>query len=554
MSRILTLLSIVLLLASGWFVYSQGIIGQMFNPTAIVLKVDRNIAPNQRIRFNDIIIAEESLSAIPSGAITFKSNISQDEVTEFLKDGRSRDRVRKGDVLTAGNYGRASELYQIRVMAEFDAGDPIDQGMLDVFPTETPETGTLTFQSREEANLFVDSRDALRASREMEAGKTLSIDDISSSEGGAVYVLETMRTLSEGAIITSADVRASTLPSTEIPRGAISFPSRSGADIFVTASQSLSLAFDVAPGTILTAEMLRPGSTRVLRDMSQEEDPETFAELVALQSLAPFDVKFINLLVDFPDLEVDASVTMIGGKPIEGDTLDMWVETQATQGPFGTITLRRFVQDIEIKRVVDPELVLAERERQEEMAEEEVSGATPEAEDDTTDAAKGIYYWANVTRKGGLAIEEAKEDERMVFMLSSNTPISDFLGNGVTCREDMCTVSREVSDDMTAVRNALAIAQGQEVEQVAEEERLAPFAVLDGVSLELEEAMHEEGFRTFEDVARWEDGQIELIVFQLGITRNLAIYVRQQARTIVNMPSMARQELGITGTPGVDTN
>lgn len=549
MSRILTLLSIVLLLASGWFVYSQGIIGQMFNPTVVVLKVDRNIAPNQRIRFNDVVITEEPLAAIPAGSITFQTSVNQDTVTEFLAEGRSRERISNGDVLTASNYGRAAEFYQIRIMAAFEAGDPIEQTMLDVFPTETPESGTLTFQSREEATLFVDSRQALRAGRQMEAGKTLSIDDISSSDGGAVYVLETMRTLSEGSIITSADVRASTLPSTEIPRGAISFPSRSGADIFVTASESLSLAFDVAPGTILTAEMLRPGSTRVMREITEDDDPETFAELVALQSLAPFEVKFINLIVDLPDLEVEASVPLIGAKPVLGDKMDMWVETQSTLGPFGTITLRRFIQDIEIRQVVDPELVLAERERIQEVAEQEVSGAAPPPEDESTNAAKGIFYWANVTRKGGLAIEEAKEEDRMAFMLSARTPISDFLGNGVICREDMCTISREVSNNMEAVRAALALAQGQEVEEQEEEIRLAPFSVLDGVSPELETAMHEEGFTTFEDVARWEDGQIQLIEFQLGITRNLAIYIRQQARTIVNMPTVARQELGITQPP-----
>ena len=148
-----------------------------------------------------------------------------------------------------------------------------------------------------------------------------------------------------------------------------------------------------------------------------------------------------------------------------------------------------------------------------------------------------------------MAIEEAKDDERILFMLSARTPVSDFLGNGVLCREDVCTVSVEATGNLENVRTALANIAALEDQVAAEEAPPAPFSIMDGVSPELEAAMHDQGYLTFEDVARWEDASLQLVEFQLGISRTLALYIRQQARTIFNTPTLARQELGMATAP-----
>lgn len=553
MTRILLALSLVLVLVSAWFIYSQGILSQVLNPTVVALQVERDIAPKQRVRDEMVRTREIPVSGIAPGTLVFNRDVTKEQISEILGQSRALARIAKGDLLNGSNFGRAPDTWQIRTMASFVGGDPIDSSALEPFVTETPQEGGLTFPTREEAEAFVNARTNLRAAVALEPGRVIALGDVASGDGGVVYVLEAVRDLAGGESLTPADVRPATVSATDIPRGAIAFPSRSGADIFVTASQALTLTYEVPAGTTLVADMVKPGAGRLL---NAELDPATarpgtLQDLLALQEQYPFDVKTINLAGGGGNLDVSPSVVLIGAKPVEGDRMDLWVEVSATTGPFANVTLRRFVKGVEIHKVVDPELVIAARTRAEEVATEERSGATPppNLEEEEPDEARGIFYWANMTRPGGLAIEEAKEDDRLVFVMSANTPVSDFLGNGVLCREDTCTVSVSATDDLSVLREAIARFGAME-EQVAEETvPPAPFSILDGVSRELEAQMHTEGYLTFEDVALWEDSQLQLVEFQLGISRTLALYIRQQARTVVNTPSLARQELGIADAP-----
>lgn len=553
MTRILLALSLVLVLVSAWFIYSQGILSQVLNPTVVALRLERDVAPLQRIRDEMVVTTQIPVSSITPGTVVFNRDVTKEQIADILGQSRALARIKKGDLLNGTNFGRASDTWQIRTMASFANGDPIDASALEPFVTETPQEGGLTFPTREAAEAFVNGRTNLRAALALEPGRVIALDDVASGDGGVVYILETVRDLSGGESLTPADVRPATVSATEIPRGAIAFPSRSGADIFVTASQSLTLTYEVPAGTTLVADMVKPGSGRLL---DTELDPATarpgtLQDLLALQEQYPFDVKTINLVGGRGNLNVVPSVVLIGSKPVEGDKMDLWVEVSATTGPFANITLRRFVKGVEIHKVVDPELVIAARVRADELATKELSGATPPKtlEEQEPDDARGIFYWANMTRPGGLAIEEAKEDDRLVFVMSANTPVSDFLGNGVLCREDTCTVSVSATGNLAVVRSAIEMF-GRMEEQVAEETvPPSPFSIMDGVSQELEAQMHTEGYLTFEDVALWEDINLQRIEFSLGISRTLTLYIREQARSIVNTPKLARQELGIADTP-----
>jgi hypothetical protein len=553
MTRILLILSLVLVLVSAWFIYSQGILTQVLNPTVVALRAENDVALSQRIRPNMVATLQVPVADLAPGTLVFNRDVTADQIAEVLGQGRALSRMAKGDLLGSRNFGKAPDTWQLRTMAAFQSGDPVDSGALEAFVTETPQEGALTFPSRVTAEGFVNERDSLRAARVLEPGRVLSLDDLASGDGGVVFVLETVRDLSNGDSLTPADVRASTVSATDIPRGAIAFPSRSGADIFVTASQSLTLTYDVPAGTTLVADMVKPGSGR-LSDTELDPSatrPGTLQDLLTLQEQFPFEVKTINLVGGRANLDVAPSVVLIGSRPVEGDKMDLWVEVSATTGPFASVTLRRFVKGVEIHKVVDPELVISARTRAEEVAGEERSGATPppNLEEEETPEARGIFYWANMTRPGGLAIEEAKEEERLVFVMSANTPVSDFLGNGVLCREDTCTVSVSATDDLRIVRDAIERFGRLEEQAVEEVVPPAPFSIMDGVSKDLEAQMHAENYLTFEDVALWEDAQLQLLEFQLGISRTLALYIREQARTIVNTPNLARQELGIASAP-----
>jgi len=551
MSRILLVLSLVLILASAWFIYSQGLLAQLFNPTVVALRANQDIPTAYRVQPAMVRGVEVSVADLPPGTLAFPRGANEAQIAEVLAPGRALDAIAKDAFLSASNFGKGAEVWQIRALASFRAGDPMEVADLEVITSDTPTARGMTFKSRAEADQYLQSQSGLRALVALEPGAVLGMDDISAGDGGMVYALETTGPLASGATLTAADVRAISLPSTDIPRGAIAFPSRAGAEIFATAAQSVALAVDVPAGAVLDATMLRPGVGRVLRNAGDPDapPPETLADLLDLQTQDPFSVKLINLAARGTDLDVEPAIALVGAAPMEGDTMDLWVETARTNGPYGAITLRRFVRGIEVRKVVDPELVLAAMQRQEAVASAEVSGATPPSDVQEPEDVRGIFYWANISRAGGLAIEEAKADGRLIFAMSTRTPVSDFLGNGVLCREDYCTISIAASNDLADVRAAIEQFRNQGEETEVVELPPAPFSILDGVSPEIEASMHAAGYTTFESVAQWEDAQLQVLTLELNVSRTLVLYIREQARTIVNMPTAARQQLSIAATP-----
>lgn len=556
MSRILIALSIVLLIVSGYFIYSQNLLSQMLNPTVMSYVANKDINEGNNLSLSNFTARRISVGDVPSGMVVFSLNAPQDEIKDVFKDKVTHRAIKEGDILMADDFGTKEDVFQVRVLSNIEAGQEIEVDDLGTVAVTNPVAGRFVFLTEEEAEAFKEQIGGnARASREIPLASFIGARDFSSGGGGgALYVLQTTRSLAEETPLSPSDLESILMSSENIPRGVIAFPSAQAAEIFVATADNLALSTTVSEGTTVTTEMIKFGSSRVLRDFNIEDNlrPETFLELVELQSEMPLDVKFINLGVNFPDLDVQAYVPLIGAKPVEGETMDMWVEVSRTEGPFGSIHLKRFREGIEINKVVDPELVLAERERRQEEQETEVSGATPPVDpnDVITASAKGVFYWANVTRGGGLAIEEAREDGRIIFMLSSKTPVSDFMGNGVSCRDDFCMVSNSVSEDLKIVRAAIDEINGQAPEDEAEDgPALDPFYILDGVTVELQDQMHASGYETFEQLAVMSSGDVTAMALDLNIPSDLATYIRLQSVEVVNMARRAQNEMGINGAP-----
>jgi len=64
MTRILLILSLVLVVVSAWFIYSQGILGQVLNPTVIALRAENDVAASQRIRPNMVVSRDVPVSLL----------------------------------------------------------------------------------------------------------------------------------------------------------------------------------------------------------------------------------------------------------------------------------------------------------------------------------------------------------------------------------------------------------------------------------------------------------------------------------------------------------
>ena len=129
-------------------------------------------------------------------------------------------------------------------------------------------------------------------------------------------------------------------------------------------------------------------------------------------------------------------------------------------------------------------------------------------------------------------------------MINGETGLTDFIGNGAVCKGDLCSVSRSVSDDLRVVR--LAFDPTGELINEADQPTNDPLVVLDGVDAEIEKRLIGRGYSKFLDIAMWDDSSLKVIAFNLQISENLAVYIRQQARNIMDNPERSRRDLGLS--------
>lgn len=505
MNRIISLVSLVLLIGGLGYAYYTGLLMQTLNPEVQVITAKQDLLEDQRIRPANLRISNMSINDVEAGMMVFPQGMSLKEIASDLNGTVAAHRIKKGSVLKADDVHKVKGAYVMRVIRKIEKGETLERSniLVTLDLGDIPD-GAIVFSSEQGALEKYIETEQLNASRELVEGSIVMVDDVSGGDG-SVYVLAADGTFERGDFLSLQDVQIVQRLSRDIPRGTVSFPSRDAAEIFVSTSGGISISRGLEDGEVLVVSSIaRTGGSA----LSDGQIPTTLEELLEYQ------VKFPNKTI-FVDDKI-----LVGSEPSEGGLVDLWVETESTEGPYGVVKLKKIFDDAITFRVTR-ELQTEEGQRVD------------------------FYHWAEIGEKAFSAIEDARREARVAFMVNDSTSITDFLGNGSVCRDEVCSVSRTVSDDMRRVR--LAFTDEGELAESAEEDTNDPLRILDGVDVEMERRMVAAGYRTFRDIASWEDAALKVIAFNLEIpSQNLAVYIRQQARNIVDNPERTRRDLGLT--------
>jgi len=504
MNRIISIFTLILFVVGFGYSYYTGLLGQFLNPQIRIIVAERNMVPGQTMIPASFAVKEVSLSATQPGMIVYPTGMSKEEIAKDLLNKLAVKRVKKGDPFKVGDFEDPKRTYIMRASQNIGKGEKLE--MANVMAVEesmrVPE-GTITFSKKNApADLFLMEK-ALTASQDISEGDVIAIEDVS-TDGGSVYVLETRGSFEPGDLLSLEDVRVSARVPSDLPRASIAFPSLAAGEIFISTSGGVSLSRSVAPGQILMTDMIAGVGHEVF---SAGELPRTVAEYLEYKAQFPGR----TILVD--------EKILVGGKPLEGDRLDLWIEMESTEGPYGVIKIKKVAQDSLAFRVVD---------------RIETEGGLVEE----------FKYWSDIGPKPYKAIEDARQDGRIAFMINGETGLTDFIGNGAVCKGDLCSVSRSVSDDLRVVR--LAFDPTGELINEADQPTNDPLVVLDGVDAEIEKRLIGRGYSKFLDIAMWDDSSLKVIAFNLQISENLAVYIRQQARNIMDNPERSRRDLGLS--------
>jgi predicted flap endonuclease-1-like 5' DNA nuclease len=323
------------------------------------------------------------------------------------------------------------------------------------------------------------------------------------------------------------------ISSRDLPRGAIAFPSRVAADVFITGINQYFASQGVNEGGFIVADVLATDGG--MKDLPSGDLPRTLAELTAYMQAYPDEVMLLSNRMS------------IDGKIDPGQVVDMWVEDRRTSGAFGDIELKRALQNVAIN-------VVYRNDKEANRATEIALGLAdmnmePELDEDgepIKQEAPDTFSWMRVEADASRSFRAAQSRSLPAFIVANDAVLVDHLGNGALCIADSCRINRKASDDMAELLGRMAPSINPMEGDLSEGN---PLTIIDGVGPELAATLTANGHINFGLISIWEDAEIPSVAINLDISENLAIYIRAQARRISQSAEGARMELGLNTAP-----
>ena len=524
LARILPILALVVLSVLGWFLYKQGTIQKIIRPTVVVIQAQRQMIEGQRVRQGFIATRDISIKRVEPGMITFPGGTTPKQV-EAAMEGQSVSRnIPKGSILTSAMLGQSAKVVGLRINAPIKAGTPLTTD--NVIPAQldtTPPGGVIVFDSQEEAIVYINQTYDLVANKDLAPGSVLTVKDTS---GGAdrIFVIVANRDIAQSDRLSINRLKTQEMSSRDLTSGAITFSKLTAANAFITGAGKYQAARAIPSGHVLTADLLS-GVSSDEKTTQTDDLPRTLSELTGYMQAYPGRA----MLLDESNL--------VGRSVDPGDRVDMWAEYDRTQGAFGQIKIRRLASNAIVREAADNTA---------KTSADTPSDGTPAASQDQ--AASRRFLWVATDPEAARQYTRARAAKGGVsFMIRSDADMVDVLGNGSSCLDDRCSVDREASGDMSDIVARISKPGLLAPEQAAPEE--TPLTVIDGVSPQLQESLRNNGYKTFQDIADWRNGEMPAITTKLDISNNLAVYIREQARILSNTASKAAKDLGFKDPP-----
>lgn len=532
LARILPILALVVLCVLGYWLYSQGTLQQIIRPTVVAVETKRQLIEGQKIRKSFIEIKEIAITRVEPGMITFPEGTTVEDVERAMSAQTIARNVDKGRFLRSTMLGSSANFIVLRAKADIQEGESLSvQNMQATRLDSSPRGGSIIFDTEEEANLYINKAFDLTARKLIVAGQTLTIDDTSGGSSN-IFVVRTSRDFGRSERLSISGLEAVEINSRDVPSGAIAFKTRGAADVFIASAGKFILSEGILRGDMVVADVL---SAEQADSQSDGGDlPRTLAELTSYMKAYPDRAMFLE------------RGTFIGTRPIQvGDVVDVWVEKSRSGGAFGQITLERVMSAVAVRKAEDTSVAAS------------ADNAIPAATDETVigdgtvyvqeaDVAEPSFHWIVTDPAAAKSFSSAKASGGVAFAMNAGELVTDLIGNGASCTQDLCVVSRNASADMKDVRTALRTSEEGPLD---EQDQPDPLTVLDGVSLQLQDRLRANKYDTFEAIALWSDEEIPAITIKLDISSNLAFYIREQARILTSTARAAAQGLGFEEAP-----
>lgn len=474
-SRLLPILSLVVLAGVAFYAWYSGALTQAIRPTVIAIATSVDATEGAAVDARTVVAVSLPVSQVPAGAITLGRDMSESAQTAAiarLVDGREfAADVQAGRILTHDLLRDVNTMIVLRTTQPVEEGAPLTFSEVSTMLLKggVPD-GAIVFPNLEAALRYMRAGHDIRASRAIEGLSILSAADITGG-GSRIYGLAPRRELKAEDTIAATSLEAREVTGAILPATVV-FSDRLAAEEFLASGQKLATSRTVSRGALVTLgdlDIARPEEESG-EAVAISERPQTLAELEAFMLANPGRV--LRLTDRAADLAFsDTGILMVGGLPEEGIAVDIWAEVNRTDGTFGVIEIARVASGIEILMVeggidhdLDPATGLprgmADGGRDEDplatvMAGTALPNIIPTMPDATPaddgfagfgDAADDKHYWVDIETGSAVAAAlRAKSMEAVAFAVPSARRITDVLGNGSVCGVDSCSMNIEAS-------------------------------------------------------------------------------------------------------------
>ena len=559
LGRLMPILSLIATAIVGVVLYRQGVLERIFQPYVVVAVAEADIQPGSEVTRARIEARSIAVDGLVAGALTFPEASSEADIVKALDGQIVSKPVPEGNALTADMIGRASEISILRTIEPIAAGESLTLRNLtsESLSGGMPD-GAIAFESEQSAFSFINQSYDLVARSDMGEGTVLSLNAMTSG-AEKLFAIQALGEVAAGAAFSIEDLEPISISSRTMPPGTLAFRTAGSAGVFVTSAEDYAASAAIGRGDILSIDKIMTGGAEASDGRFR---PETLVELQAYMAAYPGEAIMIT-----------EENSLDSGPEPEG-RVDLWVEEARTEGAFGTIRLRRIGSDMPLETVARTAAGASGADmstmpagagaRSTPGAQDNVvvigngpvtEGGAPgsEGEADAREAspdtglANDRVYWIETPQEVGYRFEEVRRSGGIVFAISSRADLTEALGNGATCAGETCRVDRAKSNDLARVRERVEVSGPQGI--ALEGGDANPLLLLDGVEADLAARMTAQGYGTLQRVAAWQDAEIPAITFALEISNNLALYIREQARTIVRSPEEARRKLDLDAPP-----
>jgi hypothetical protein len=127
MNRIISILSLAIIIGGLGYSYYTGMLMQFVNPSVQVLSVKKDMLKDQRIRPASLEILKIAIADISAGTLVFPEGVTRKDILEYLEGYVVAQQISKSSIVSVSDIRQVEGVYMMRAIRNIDKGEALER-------------------------------------------------------------------------------------------------------------------------------------------------------------------------------------------------------------------------------------------------------------------------------------------------------------------------------------------------------------------------------------------------------------------------------------------